>query len=76
MPNIKPTQQTLSGFSSEEIRTKTCTHTGTSKCLECDAWDELKKYHKPIYDEISKVYSITTDQFTIDYYKNKLKEKK
>ncbi len=43
MPNIKPTQQTLSNFSSEEIRTRTCTHTGTSKCLECDAWDELKK---------------------------------
>jgi hypothetical protein len=76
MPNIKPTQETLSGFSSKEIRTRTCTHTGNSECLECDAWDELKKYHKPIYDEISKVYSITTDQFTIDYYKNKLKGKK
>ena len=52
--------------------TRTCTHTRNSECLECDAWDELKKYHEPIYDKKTKVYTITTDQFTIDYYKNKL----
>jgi len=74
MPNIKPTQETLSGFDSKTIRT--CSHTENSECLECDAWDELKKYHKPIYDKKTKVYSITTNQFTIDYYKKKLKEKK
>ena len=78
MPNIKPTQETLSGFDSKTIRT--CTHevycSEISGCLECQAWDELKKYHKPIYDKKTKVYSITTNQFTIDHYKKKLKEKK
>jgi hypothetical protein len=52
--------------------TRTCTHTGSSECLECDVWDEIKKNHKPIYDEISKVHTITTNQDTFDYYKNKL----
>ena len=73
--NSTTTLKTLSGFDSKTIRT--CTHevfcSEISGCLECQAWDEIKKNHKPIYDKKTKTYTITTNQFTIDFYKNKLK---